>query len=122
MCAFIHSFYDNFLFHTHIMFYFLYIVLVSASISIFLCKFVVVQKAVTQIVVQITHISKIIRYMLVLKFPSTCDIYVIKIRPFSPSLNRTYVSNEIYLLLFVIIPPLISTGLNQTDALNQTDP
>jgi len=48
---------DNFLSHTHIMFsLFLSIALISVSIPTFLCKFMVVLKLVTQMLVQITHL------------------------------------------------------------------
>ena len=51
------NFCDNFLSHTHIMFLLsLSIALVSVSIPTFVCKFMVVPKVVTQMVVQITHL------------------------------------------------------------------
>jgi len=54
---FLTNFCDNFLSHTHIIFLLSHsIALVSMSISTFLCKFMVVTKVVTQMVVQTTHL------------------------------------------------------------------
>jgi len=76
----------------------------------------VVLKIVTQMVVQITHLLRIIRIIYIsFKTPLPCDIYVIKIRPFSPSLNRTYMLLKYVSSSPLTIPPLISTGLNRTE-------
>jgi len=56
---FVQPFYDNFLFHTHIMFYFISLLLwFSCQYLLFLCISMVVPKVINKMVVQITQLEK----------------------------------------------------------------